>query len=178
MTTTIDRYVLLDQVAAGITPGLPAAEAASLRSLLDELVRDWCREAGSDSDAPAVIDLLRKELDAALAGKPATARIEVVRAAVLDRRIRRLGVQTLALGKQAIDGSVTPDDARTKGQSLMKELEAVAVEVRALADASTRARLGQDLQEASMEALYAIERKAMSHRLSHYARDAQPPRVS
>jgi hypothetical protein len=177
MTTMINRYALLDQVAAGITPGLPAPDAARVRKLLDELVNDWYREAGDDSDAPAIIALLRKELDAALADKPSAARIEIVRCGVLDRRIRRLGVQTLALGKQLIDGSVAQEDARTQGESLMKQIEEVAAEVRTLTDSSARARLSGDVQEASMEALYAIEGQAMSHRLSHYARDTQPPRV-
>jgi hypothetical protein len=177
ISTTIDRQVLLDAVTASATAGLPAERAARMQQLLDELVRDWYREAGTDQDARAVLDLLRRELDASLAGKPAAARIDAVHAAVLDRRIRRLGVQTFELGKRIIDGGVSRDDARPQGESLMKEIEAVAAEVRTLADASARARLGRDLQEASMEALYAIEGSAMSHRLSHYASDAQPPRV-
>lgn len=177
MTVMINRHALVDQVAAGITPGLAIPDAARVRSLLDELVSDWYREAGNDSDAPDVIALLRKELDAALADKPAAVRMEIVRAAVLDRRVRRLGVQTLALGKQLIDGTIAQEDARAQGESLMKQIEEVAAEVRTLADAGVRARLARDVQEASMEALYAIEGKAMSHRLSHYARDTQPPRV-
>src|ERR1700759_2733385 len=131
-----------------------------------------CVKPGTDDDAPAVIDLLRKDFNAAMAGKPAPARLEAVRAQVLDRRIPRLGVQTFALGKQLIDGGVSRDEA------LMKEIDATASAVRALTDVGARARLGRDLQEASMEALYAIEGKAMSLRLNHYASDAQAPRVS
>ena len=177
MSTTTDRQVLLDEVTASATIGMSASDAARTRALLDELVRDWYREAGTDDDAQAVLDLLRREHGASLAGMPPSARIDAVRAAVLDRRIRRLGVQTLELGKRIIDGGVPRDDARARGEALMKEIEAAAAEVRTLADPGTRARLGRDLQEASMEALYAIEGKAMSHRLSHYASDAEPPRV-
>jgi hypothetical protein len=177
MSTTTDRQALLEQVTASATAGMSDPDAARMRALLDELVRDWYREAGTDDDAQAVLDLLRRELDGELAGKAAAARTDTVYAAVLDRRIRRLGVQTLDLGKRIIDGSVERDDARARGEALMKEIEAVAAEVRTLADADVRARLGRDLQEASMEALYAIEGKAMSHRLNHYASDAEPPRV-
>jgi hypothetical protein len=177
MPKMTDRQGLLDDVAAAATGGMVAGDAAWMRELLDELVGDWYREAGADDDAPAVLELLRGELERALAGKPAAERLEVVRAGVLDRRIRRLGVQTFELGKQIIDGRVDGTHARTRGQALMDGIEAVAAEVRTLAAADVRARLGRDLQEASLEALYAIEGKAMSHRLSHYASDAQPPRV-
>jgi len=175
---TTDRQALLDRVIASATIGMSPGDAARMRELLDELVRDWLREAGTDGDAPAVIDLLYKDFDAAVAGKPVAARIEAVRAQVLDRRIRRLGVQTFALGKQIIDGGVSRGEARPRGEALMKEIDAVASDVRALADAGARARLGRDLQEAGMEALYAIEGKAMSLRLNHYASDAQASRVS
>lgn len=178
MSTTIDRQALLDEVTASATQGLAGADAGRMRELLGELVSDWYREAGTDDDAQAVLDLLRREHDAALAALAPAARLEAVRAAVLDRRIRRLGVQTLELGKRVIDGAVPREEARARGEALMKEIEAVAPEVRALADAEARGRLGRDLQEASMEALYAIEGKAMSHRLSHYASDAGAPRVS
>ncbi|HEX7838892.1 MAG TPA: hypothetical protein VF469_15550 [Kofleriaceae bacterium] len=175
---TTDRQALLDSLLTSTAIGMPTGDAARMRELLDELVRDWLREAGTDDDAPAVIDLLRKDFNATVAGKPGPARLEVVRAQVLDRRIRRLGVQTFALGKQLVDGGVSRDEARSRGEALMKEIDAVASQVRALADAGARARLGRDLQEASMEALYAIEGKAMSLRLNHYASDAQAPRVS
>lgn len=175
---TTHRQGLLDSMIASTTIGMPTGDVARMRELLDELVRDWLREAGTDGDAPAVIDLLRKDFNAAMAGKPAPARFEAVRAQVLDRRIRRLGVQTFALGKQLVDGGVSHDEARSRGEALMKEIDAVASDVRALADAGAKARLGRDLQEASMEALYAIEGKAMSLRLNHYASDAQAPRVS
>jgi len=82
--------------------------------------------------------LLRRELDASIAGTSATARVDVVRAAVLDRRIRRLGVQTFELGKRIVDGGVPRDDARAQGEALMKQLEAVTAAVRMLADASAR----------------------------------------
>jgi hypothetical protein len=176
MSTIIDRQRLLDEVTAQVAGGLLALDATHLRTLVDELVTDWVREAGSDADAPAVLDLLREELQQAIAGKSTVARIEIVRRAVIERRIRRLGVQTFELGKRIIDRGVAPADARAQGESLLRQIEAAAAEVRTLGDASLRARLGRDLQEASMEALYAIENKAMSHRLNHYAQNAQASR--
>lgn len=170
---TPERQRLLDEVTTQVAGGLPAPDAVHLRALLDELITDWYREAGSDADAPAVLDLLRGELRDAIAGKPAVARIETVRAAVVERRIRRLGVQTFELGKRIVDGGVTRDDARARGEALLHEIEAAAAELRTLGDAELRARLGRDLQEASMEALYAVEGKAMSLRLNHYANDAR-----
>jgi hypothetical protein len=178
MSTTTDRQALLDELTASVTAGMPDASAADMRVQLDELIHDWYREAGGDADAPAVLEMLRRELEAAVARKSAVARQDTVRAAVLDRRIRRLGVQTFELGKQIVDGGGVPhDDARARGAALMKEIEAAAASVRTLGDASARARLGRDVQEASLEALYAIEGKAMSLRLGHYASHAQPPRV-
>lgn len=169
---TADRHALLEEVAATAATSLSSSDAVRMRELLEELVRDWYREAGTDDDAPAVLDLLRREFDASIAGTSAAARIDVVRAAVINRRIRHLGVRTLELGRQIIDGEVSRDDARARGESLMQEIEAVAVDVRTLADEDTRAQLSVALQEASMEALYAIEGKTMSLRLNYYARNA------
>jgi hypothetical protein len=177
MSTTTDHQALLDELTAAVTPGMPDASAADARLLLDELVHDWYREAGSDADAPAVLDLLRRELETSIARKSAVARLDAVRAAVIDRRIRRLGVQTFELGKRIIDGGVTRDDARAQGEALMKQIETAAAAVRGLTDVNARTRLGRDVQEASLEALYAIEGKAMSLRLGNYAKHAQPPRV-
>ena len=174
MPQMTDRQGLLDDVTAAAAAGMAAGDAERMRALLDELVADWYREAGTDDDAPDVVALLRGELETALAGKAPAERLDVVRAGVLDRRIRRLGVRTFELGKQIIDGGVDREQARARGQELMDAIEATAAEVRTIADAGARARLGRDLQEASMEALYAIEGKAMSHRLSHYESDAHP----
>jgi hypothetical protein len=176
--TQLDPQALLDSVVPFATTGLSAGDAARMRDLLAALVRDWQREAGTDADAPAVIAMLRKDFETALAGKSGATRLDAVNAQVVERELRRLGAQTFALGKQLIDGSVARDDGKARGQALLKELEGVGTKVRAVADVGLRDQLARDLQEASLEALYAVEGKAMSLRLNHYASDAQAPHVS
>jgi dsRNA-specific ribonuclease len=175
---TLDRQALLDRAVAAASGGMSNDDMPRMRELLDVLVRDWLREAGDDADAPAVIELLYKDFRTAIAGQPAQIRLAWVQAQVLDRSIRRLGVQTFALGKQLIDGTVARDAGKPRGEALLHELEAVTREVKDLKDPGAKARLMNDVQEASMEALYAIEGKAMSLRLNHYASDAQAPHVS
>lgn len=170
--STTDRKALLETVTAQVIAGMSVDDAARTRPLLKKLVDDWYREAGTDDDAQAVLELLRGELEAEVRALAPAARVEAVRAAVLDREVRQLGVKTFQLGKQVIDRAVPPETASVQGQALMRLLDQAAGEVKKLADAAVRARLVRDLQEASMEALYAIHHKGMSLRLSHYASDA------
>jgi hypothetical protein len=167
-STVVNPKGLADEVATDVVAGLPASDAARLRELIGELVRDWFREAGTGKHAPAVFALLRRQLAQSLADVSAAARVDTVHAAVLDRRIRRLSVQTLRLGQEIIDGRVSRDDARALGESLLPQIEAVAAEVHKLADKSVGDQLGLHLQEVGLEALYAIDGEIMSHRLSHY----------
>lgn len=172
---TAVRSAVLEPLIASTTAGMLAPDAVRTAALLDELVTEWDCEAGSDGDAPAVLDRLRRDFEVALAGKLGVSRLDAVLAEVLDRRIRRLGAQTFELGKRLIDGAVARDDARIRALAMMTDIEAVAADVRALTDVPARTRLGRDLQEVSMEALFAIEGQAMSLRLSHHASDAQLP---
>jgi hypothetical protein len=59
----------------------------------------------------------------------------------------------------------------------MVAVDALAPRWQAIADAQARQTLQRDIDEVRMEALYAVERKAMSQRLRRYAADKQggPP---
>jgi hypothetical protein len=63
----------------------------------------------------------------------------------------------------------------------MDDIASLAPQLRALDDSDDKRRLQRDLQEASMEALYAIERQGMSMRLNNAAHDLSdepgPPSV-
>ena len=155
--------------------GLAEKDAAAARVELSELAADWLREAGKDSDAPAILDLLRKEFREQLDGKPAAVRRDLVRSISLERQVRRLSVQSYALGQKVVDKQVAADESRRQGEALMTAVDALADRWKAVADPSAKANLQRQIDEVRMEALYAVEKKAMSARLSRYAADKGAP---
>ena len=50
---------LANELANAALAGLSESEARAARAELSELAVDWLREAGTDKDAPAILDLLR-----------------------------------------------------------------------------------------------------------------------
>lgn len=178
MTAMMDRTELKQEIRDVVGSEEPETDA-----LIDELLDDWQREAGEDADAPAILALLRSEFLDAVRARDAARRHEVLLEHVLDRRIRRLSVRSLDLGRRVIEHAVTDEQARNQGEALMSAAQNIAPRIRELGDAEAVARLGRDLQEVTLEALYAIERKAMSRRLQDYMRDRQaqsgsePPHV-
>jgi hypothetical protein len=153
-------------------------------ALVDELLDDWQREAGEDAHAPAILALLRREFLDQAGARDETGRHELLLEHVLDRRIRRASVRSLNLGRRVMDGAIESEQARSEGEALMSEAKEIAPLIRELGDSEVVARLQRDLQEVTLEALYAIERKAMSRRLMDHQRDTQasskvePPHVS
>ena len=143
--------------------------------LVDELVDDWQREAGDGADAPAILALLRREFLDQAAARDEARRHDLLLEHMLDRRIRRASVRSWELGRRVVDGTIAADQARDQGEALMNVAKDIAPRIRELADAEVVARLQRDLQEVTLEALYAIERKAMSRRLDDYRRDVHAP---
>ena len=84
---------------------------------------------------------------------------------MVERRIDRLDAQAFALGKDVLAGSIDDEDARCRGREYLDRAEALAGELDRLGappgDPARRA-----LGDAVMDALYAVERKAMSPRLA------------
>lgn len=154
-----------------------AGERGELHSLAAELATDWTREAGTDRDAADVLALLRRELADRLAAARG-AELDALRAEVCDRRARELSRRSLTLGQAVIDGAIDDDAARAAGRQILREVAALMPQVRALRDAERARVLSGDLQEVSLEASFAVDRGAMSRRLSDYraTRTAPGPR--
>jgi hypothetical protein len=162
---------LTNELANAALAGLSESEARAARAELSEMAVDWLREAGTDKDAPAILDLLRREFAPQLAGKSPEQRRDVVRSASLERCVRRLSAQSYALGQKIIEKKISAEEARREGEALMAASDALAPRWQAIVDANAKANLQRQIQDVRLEALYAVERKAMSVRLSRYAAD-------
>jgi hypothetical protein len=150
---------------------LPPSARAEFETLLAELVADWAREADSDADPLGVNAIQRRELEDAVQDRPLAARVAILRALVLGRRISRLRVRTFTLGRAILDGTIAAEAARDDAGGLLREAEVLSARVRALGDPVAAARLMAMLGDALMEALFALEGKAMSPRLARHAHD-------
>ncbi len=89
----------------------------------------------------------------------------------LTRRIGQLGARSYELGSQIVDEKIEPSAARTQGEDLLREVDELTPDVKAIQDSDVQRRLMRDLNEVRMEALYAVERKAMSLRLNRYVQN-------
>jgi hypothetical protein len=167
----LDEKVLFEDLSHGWLGGLAGADAESGRALLRSLVSDWAREANSSSDPAAVNQIQRDDLDRAATGKDAAGRLDVLRAEVAKRHVNRLSAKSYQLGTAFIDGKLEPAAAKSDGEALLKDIDAVQPEVKSVHDAGAQKRLQRDLNDARMEALYLVERKAMSMRLNRYQQD-------
>jgi hypothetical protein len=110
-----------------------------------------------------VLAIQRQDLERALADREDADRLAVLRSRALTRRAERLSGETFALGRAVADGSATDPEAREEGRRLLAEAEELSS---ALGDAPELQPARRMLSDAVMEALYAVERKAMSPRLS------------
>ena len=159
----IDTRAVFDELAPEWLAGLDGAELEEGRTLLAEIVDDWAREADSTPDPGAVLTIQREELQTAGAGRDAAGRLAALRARALTRRVEHLSAETFALGRAILDGSATDPDARDHGRRLLDEAERLGA---ALRDAPELQSARRELSDAVMEALYAVERQAMSPRLA------------
>jgi hypothetical protein len=118
----------------------------------------------------------RRELEERAGDGSPAARLAALRARVLERRVDRVDADAFALGKAVLAGRVDDEDARTRGRELLSRAEALGPQVDAL-DGDAAVPLRRALGDAVMDALYAVERKAMSPRLARESGGA-PPQVS
>jgi hypothetical protein len=158
----IDQAALRAELGGRWLDGLDGAEREEGARLLDWLVADWAREADATPDPAAVLAFQRADLDARAAGDP----LGALRAHVLARRVDRLGAATFALGREVAAGPADDAAARADGEALRRQADALATELRALPPGPELDGLRRALGDAAMEALFAIERKAMSPRLA------------
>jgi hypothetical protein len=170
----MDTRAVIDALAPEWLDGLEGPELAEGRTLLDEIVEDWAREADSTPDPDAVLAIQRKELAATGAGADPADRLAALRVRVLTRRVDHLSAAAFGLGRAILEGGANDPEAREEGRRLLDEAERL------------NARLGDDprlhaarrkLSDAAMDALYAVERKTMSPRLARAAGDAPDVRA-
>jgi hypothetical protein len=166
----IDTGAVLAQLEPEWLAGLDGDARQEGETLLNEIVDDWAREADATPDPEAVLAIQRQDLEALAGGGD---RLGALRVRVLTRRAEHLGAETFALGRAILDGSADDGDARVQGRALLDRAEALGAEIGTAADPRLDTAR-RELSDATMEALYAVERKAMSARLSREA-DPGPP---
>jgi hypothetical protein len=170
MKPSIDENAIKEDLRRAWLPGMGASEAREAEGLIRDLVADWAREANSDADPPAVLAIQKKDLDDLAASHPD--RLDALRIAVLQRQLNRLSAKSYSLGTDLIDKRLSADAGRGQGHALLQEIDVLLPKLASIQDAEAAKRLRRDLNEARMEALYAVEGKAMSIRLNHYLQDA------
>jgi hypothetical protein len=152
----IDRQALLGE--------LEAEYGTEAHDQLQWLVDDWAREADPTPNPEAVLRFQREDLEAHTAGHDQDAKLDALRTHVLARRVDRLSARTFALGKEILSGNDA--DGRARGKELQQEADALADELSRLRPSPDHDPIRRALGDAMMEALFAIERKAMSPRLA------------
>lgn len=178
----IGEKALRDRLVSQLLPRLEAQQRSRAEELLTALARDWALEAGDDETSAETLRILQAELDARLAGRNAAEQLEVLEAEVLDRELRKLSRESFELGRQLIAGEVEQQAATAQGMALLAAAEALGPRIQALGDPARRLPLETEQQNVVLEALFAVEQKAMSGRLSRFAADRSggdlpPPRI-
>jgi hypothetical protein len=167
--TGIDKERVIAELSPEWLAGLEGEQLAEGRRLLAEIVDDWAREADPTPDPAAVHRFQREDLEELGRGRDAHGRLEALRTRALGRRVDRLSVGTFGLGKAILSGSVDEDEGRRRGEAFLRDAEALAAELKRLPGSPAVDAIQRDLGEAVMEALYAVEHKAMSPRLAREA---------
>lgn len=162
---------MTEELEARFVDGLEGADLAEARRLFEALASDWKREAGSGADAEAIRAAQRKDLETRAGNKSAKGRLDVLRLEVITRRVRRVSAQTFELGTSILDGKTEGATAKMEGHRLLKEAEDVSQDLKSFPESDDTRRLRRDLGDALMEALFAVEGKAMSPRLQRHASD-------
>jgi hypothetical protein len=152
----IDRQALLGE--------LEASYGAEARADLERLVESWAREADGTPNPEAVLRFQREDLEARTAGRAGDDRLAALRTHVLARRVDELSARTFALGKAILSGEEA--DGRARGEELQREADALAGELRGLPPSPDLDPIRRTLGDAAMEALFAVDRRAMSPRLA------------
>jgi hypothetical protein len=159
-----------------VLAGLTGDDLARGRALLGRLLPYWLDEARAGGDQAAeVLAILRGDLERDVQPLAPRERLVLLEAEVLDRELRALSNESFALGKQVVDGKVGDDDAKRHGRTLLGRVEALSPRVDAITIEARRVVLRRQVEEVLLEALYAVERQAMSLRLSRYAQDQRTP---
>ena len=171
---SVDIQVLMDELEPAALAGLSGADREAGRDHLRVIATDWAREAGSDPNPQPILAIFKGDFAAALEGKGAPERLQALATLALTTRVEGLRRESWALGTAVIDGRLDAAEARRQGEALLARVASLTPEVRALVESAARPLL-RGLEDAMLEALYAVEKKAMSFRLGHYS-DQKAPR--
>lgn len=171
--SALDPDKLLSELSPLWLAGLSAADAEVGKKLLRDMVTDWVREAGADREPQDVLDILKRDLEARREGKAPAQRLETLHEVVAERSINQLSAETFALGKRLVDHAIDAAEGRTRGEPLLARARALAAVTQGLHNPEVEKRLHRALTEAMMDALYAVEGKAMSLRLNRYQTSRQ-----
>lgn len=170
MMPTIDE--LQHELEGRVLSGLGGPDLARGRALLRRLAADWLAEARAGGAlSEQVLSILRGDLERDAQPLAPGDRLVLLDAEILDRELRVLGNASFALGKQIIDGEVDDATARDRGRAILSNVEATARKVDTITLEPSRVALRRQVEEVMLEALYAVERKAMSPRLDRHVRD-------
>jgi len=170
-----DQDALVTEVAAMWLDGLEGQERTRGEVFVRELVVDWEREAGASTQPGPVLQILRDDNRQLAVATPAARRVEVLERSVLQRLVDGLAGRTYALGVAVIDGTIGDSPARDRGRALLAEAEALGARTKGLPRTPETESIHRTLSNAVMEALYVVERKAMSARLDRYQRGRSAP---
>jgi len=179
----IDQAALVDDLTSTWLAGLQGADGAKARQLAGELVADWAREADSMPDPAAVVRYQREDLEA-MATNNGGDWLRALDLELLQRRVNQLSATTFKLAQAALERKIGADASARQGRALLEQCEQYAADLDRLGSDEATTAIRRVLNEAMLDALYAVERKAMSHRLARYGPQAGtdpveggPPRI-
>ena len=161
----INQEKVFDELSSEWLSEFRGPESVEASELLRAIIADWASAANVSDDPEAINVIQRATLEPAVRERAPAGRLAVLRAKVLEQK---LGTRTLALGKAIVDGQIDSDEARSTGEKLLAEAEELGPMIGAVDDQELMRPLRRELGEAFLEALFAVERKAMSLRLNRY----------
>ncbi|HEX4518790.1 MAG TPA: hypothetical protein VH063_04320 [Gaiellaceae bacterium] len=174
----IDQKGLVDELSSTLT-GLGEGDRTRAMELLGRLVADWAREADPQPGPAAVVRYQRQDLETAIA-RSGDDPLQGIELELLRRRLDHLSAETFGLAEDTVDGKLDAADSGERGRALLVQCKEVAAELDRLGSNETTDAMRRSLGEAFLDALYAVERKAMSQRLAHARPGAGngPPDIS
>jgi hypothetical protein len=171
VSDSIDQEAVVSSLTPEWVDVLPVAERPEAKRLLAELVADWAREANKTADPAAVLVFQRQDLESGAGHTGPAGRLPALKQTLLRRKVDHLGARTFALGVAILDGALEGGEARARGRELLTEAEALGAQMRELPQTPEAMPIRRELGDAMMEALFAIEGKAMSARLDRERQD-------
>jgi hypothetical protein len=162
----IDRQRVLAELSPTWLAGLAGEDLKEGRRLLEAVVDDWAAEADPTPNPETTLRFQREDLEALGADRDPAGRLAALRRRVLGRQVDSLSIRSYELGRAVKAGTVEDEQAQREGRHMLGEAAALAAELRELPADSDLEPLRRERQEAMLDALYAVERKAMSGRLA------------